>query len=169
MEQPGRYIEYARLCLSGATAELSLPIAAVEENPAFSSAKHQLFMSASIKDGSPLVRDLALDPAALRRIVQPPSDRGAGERMILPISLIDPKLTNTTIAKACADLSKNVNVVVLTSSAKQANTWTQAGATFSKKTDVTVFITFEAPVTPGFALLPRTITLRPHKRVAFRA
>lgn len=131
-----RYIDYARLCLSGTNAELSLPIAAVEENPAYSSAKHRLFMSASIKDGAPLVRDLALEPQALTRIVQPPSDRGSGERMILPISLIDPKLPKTAIATLCAALSKTVNVVVLTSSAKQSATWTASGAALSQGNEV---------------------------------
>lgn len=131
-----RYLEYARLCLTGTTAELSLPIAAVEENPAFSSAKHRLFMSASIKDGSPLVRDLGLDASALARIVQPTSDRGAGERMILPVSLIDPKLTKATIAQVAADLSQSVNVVVLTSAAKQAEVWVKAGATLRHGSDV---------------------------------
>lgn len=131
-----RYLEYARLCLTGATAELSLPIAAVEENAAFSAAKHRLFMSASIKDGSPLVRDLGLDPTALSRIVQPPSDRGAGERMILPISLIDPGITKPEIAELCGELAKNVNVVVLTSSAKQAGVWTKSGAALREKTAV---------------------------------
>jgi hypothetical protein len=133
-----RYLDYARLCVTGTSAELSLPIAAVEENPAFNAAKHRLFMSASIKDGSPLVRDLALDPAALSRIVQPPSDRGAGERMILPVSLIDPKIPKAAIAQLCGELSKtkNVNVVVLTSSAKQADTWTKAGAIRKQGTEV---------------------------------
>lgn len=125
-----RYLEYARLCLSGTAAELSLPVAAVEENPAYNAARHRLFMSASIKEGSPLLRDVALDRGALARIVQPPSDRGAGERMILPAALIDPTLSKSALARLCGELSKSVNVVVLTSSTKQASLWTAAGATF---------------------------------------
>lgn len=127
-----RYVEYARLCISGTTAELSLPVAAVEENLAYISAKHRLFMSASIKDGSALLRDLALDPAALSRIIEPPSDRGAGERMILPAALIDPDLNKAAIAAICSDVSKHANVVVLTSSAKQAEVWQQSGAVLKK-------------------------------------
>src|SRR5262249_44831741 len=53
-----RYLEYARLCISGTAAELSMPVSACEENRPYASAKHRLFMSASIKDGSGLVRDL---------------------------------------------------------------------------------------------------------------
>lgn len=123
-----RYVDCARLCISGSVAELSLPVTAVEEHTAYHGAKHRLFMSASIKDGSSLLKDLELDADALTRIVQPSSDRGAGERMILPVALIDPQLRTAGIARLCADLAKSVNVVVLTSSAKQAQTWQSAGA-----------------------------------------
>jgi len=125
-----RYIEYARCCISGAGAELSLPVAAVEENAPYTAAKHRVFMSASIKDGSPLLRDMDLDEGSLERIVQPESDRGAGERMILPIALIEPSLNKTSVGRICADVSKSANVVVLTSSAKQALGWTSAGAAY---------------------------------------
>lgn len=131
-----RYMEYARLCISGSAAELSLPVATVEENGPYSGAKHRLFMSASIKDGSALLRDLALDPGALSRIIEPPSDRGAGERMVLPIALIDTTLEKPAIAEICKDISAKANVVVLTSSAKQAQAWEAAGAKLSKAKDV---------------------------------
>jgi hypothetical protein len=131
-----RYVEYARLCISGTVAELALPVAAVEESGPYSGAKHRLFMSASIKDGSALLRDLALDPNSLSRIIEPPSDRGAGERMVLPIALIDTTLEKAAIAEICKDVSDKANVVVLTSSAKQAQTWEAAGAKLSKLKDV---------------------------------
>ncbi|HMN44675.1 MAG TPA: DEAD/DEAH box helicase family protein [Povalibacter sp.] len=131
-----RYLDYARLCISGAAAEVSLGVAAVEENGSYASAKHRLFMSASIKDGSSLLRDLCLDPKALGRIIEPPSDRGAGERMILPISLIDSGLEKLTVAKICAEASVSANVVVLTSSAKQASVWVEAGAKLKQGKDV---------------------------------
>ena len=131
-----RYAEYARLCISGVTAELSLPVAAVEENAAYSSAKHRLFMSASIKDGSSAIKDLALDPHALTRIVEPPGDRGAGERMVLPVALIDPDLSKVLLAKLCHSVSAAANVVVLTSSGKQAEIWANEGAVFRQGNDV---------------------------------
>lgn len=131
-----RYAEYARLCITGVSAELSLSVAAVEENAAYSTPKHRLFMSASIKDGSSAIRDLAIDPAALGRIVEPSGDRGAGERMILPVALIDPDLSKNAIAKLCHSASAAVNVVVLTSSGLQAEIWVTAGAVFRQGADV---------------------------------
>ena len=126
-----RYPELARLCISGSAAELSLPIAAVEENAQYSQAKHRLFMSASIKDGSFLISDLACSPGALERLVEPPEDEGAGERMILPTSLISADATKKEVAFICTGLAKETNVVVLTSAEAQANLWVEAGATLS--------------------------------------
>lgn len=124
-----RYVDHARLCISGTNAELSLPIPAVEEKLALEKARHRLFMSASIKDGTLLIRDLGCDPDALDRVIEPPSDKGAGERMILPLALIDPNLEKPAVASLCSVLAKHVNVVVLTSSIAQASTWQQLGAT----------------------------------------
>lgn len=124
-----RYVENARLCISGTSVELALPVPATEENFAYSKSKHRLYMSASIKDGTSLIRDLECDDKALDRVVQPPSDKGAGERMILPVALIDPKLTKDDVAQLCAGFAARTNVVVLTSSSAQSQVWAAAGAT----------------------------------------
>ncbi|QYF93057.1 DEAD/DEAH box helicase family protein [Massilia sp. PAMC28688] len=124
-----RYLEDARLCISGSAVELSLPVAPVEQKGAYASARHRLFMSASIKDGTALIRDLDCNPKALDRVIQPESDKGAGERMILPVSLIDPTLSKQAVATLCMKLAERTNVVVLTSSAAQAKIWQAAGAT----------------------------------------
>lgn len=131
-----RYLEYARLCISGTTVEISMPVAPSEENLAYASAKHRLFMSASIKDGTGLIRDLDCSHEALKRIIEPPSDRGAGERMILPVSLIDPALKKAQIADLCAAYAKRANVVVLTSSGKQTASWVEAGAVMKQGDEV---------------------------------
>jgi hypothetical protein len=131
-----RYPELFRVCVSGAQVELSLPVAAVEENGPFSNARHRLYMSASIKDGSSLIRDLDCAPNALSRVIEPNSDRGAGERMILPVALIDPALKKADIARLCAELASKVNVVVLTSSRSQAHAWVDAGAELKQGGDV---------------------------------
>jgi hypothetical protein len=123
-----RYVEHARLCISGTEAELSLLIPAVEENPAYAGAKHRLFMSASIKDGGSLIRELGCNENAFKRVVEPESDKGAGERMVLPLALVDAKLDKSSVAKLCHEFSAEANVVVLTSSAKQAESWVNAGA-----------------------------------------
>ncbi|KVP97370.1 hypothetical protein WJ97_10125 [Burkholderia ubonensis] len=123
-----RYLEYARLCISGTRAELSCFVPPVEDNTSYSGAKHRLFMSASVKDGATLIRDMDCDPDALCRVIELDSDRGAGERMILPVSLISPKFDRSDIGKICASFVNRANTVVLTSSKRQADMWSQFGA-----------------------------------------
>lgn len=92
-------------------------------------------MSASIKDISGLIGVLGCDADACARLIEPTEDEGAGERMILPTSLIDPTSKKPEIAAACALLAKQTNVVVLTTSAAQAKAWTNAGAVLSQDKD----------------------------------
>lgn len=130
-----RYLDQARVCISGVAAEISLPIAAVEERAVYASAKHRLFMSASIKDGSSFIADLDCDPEAFKRVIEPVEDEGAGERMMLATSLISPDATKKDIAAVCAALAKQTNVVVLTSSEAQSKMWVDAGARLSQGKD----------------------------------
>jgi hypothetical protein len=135
-ENISRYLDLARVCISGQTAEISLPIAAVEEISAYSSAKHRLFMSASIKDGSALISDLNCAPSAFNRIIEPSEDEGAGERMMLVASLLDSNSEKSKIAEVCKKIAATTNVVVLTSSIAQATDWTQNGATLHQGKEV---------------------------------
>lgn len=123
-----RYMELARVCVSGTSMEISLPLSVTEEFVSYANVKHRLFMSASIKDGSSLISDLGCDPVAFSRLIEPDEDAGAGERMILPVSLIGQDVAKSEVATLCAVLAKQTNVVVLTSSAAQAKDWTDAGA-----------------------------------------
>lgn len=128
-----KYLELARVCISGTSAEISLPHSAVEERLVYCSAKHRLFMSASIKDGSSFIADLDCDPGAFKRIIEPTEDEGAGERMMLATSLISPEAKKEEIADICNEISKYTNVVVLTSSEAQSKIWTESGATLCMK------------------------------------
>lgn len=130
-----RYVDLARCCISGIGAEISLQIPPVEEIAAYEGAKHRLFMSASIKDASSLISVLGCSTSAYTRLIEPVEDEGAGERMLLPTSLIDPDAKKSEIAALCGTLSKFANVVVLTSSGAQAELWEKAGATKSQGDD----------------------------------
>jgi Helicase C-terminal domain/Type III restriction enzyme, res subunit len=130
------YIEHTRICLSGARAEISLDVLPVEDVQSFSDTKHRLFMSASIKDGASLISNLGCDPDALKRVLEPPSDKGIGERLIIPIALVDPIMTREDVARICASLSQSTNVVVLCTSSKQTETWVSQGATYVQSADI---------------------------------
>lgn len=130
-----RYFDQARVCISGSSAEISLSVPPVEERAVYASAKHRLFMSASIKDGSSFIGDLDCDPEAFKRVIEPLEDEGAGERMMLATSLISPEASKKDIATVCSNLAKQTNVVVLTSSEAQAKVWIEAGAQLSQGKD----------------------------------
>ncbi|WP_240072650.1 DEAD/DEAH box helicase [Cupriavidus taiwanensis] len=127
-----RYSEYCRLCISGTRAELSFYVPPVEDNGSYTRVKHRLYMSASVKDGSSLIRELDCDPVALKRVIEIESDRGAGERMILPVALIDPALSRDDLRPLCEAALKKANIVALTSSSKQADAWVSLGANVKK-------------------------------------
>ena len=150
-----RYAELCRVCISGKSIELSLPVAASEENASYSAAKHRLFMSASIKDGSSMMSDLGCDPAAFTRLIEPSEDEGAGERMILPTSLISPGATKEEVAAVCATARRLTNVVVLTSSSAQGTVWTSAGATLAERNDVDTAIETLKKSTQNFFVFPQ--------------
>lgn len=123
-------LKLCRCALSGTSAEISPEVLPTDQVRAFSQPAHRLFMSATLADDSLLTRELGVSPSAAGRPILPPSDRGLGERMILAPSLIDPDLDRAYVMNLCADLSKNYNVVVLTSSALLAADWEKMGATY---------------------------------------
>lgn len=119
-----------RCVMSGAHAEISPEVLPTERVRAFSQPAHRLFMSGTLADDSLLTRELGVAPSATANPILPPSDRGLGERMILAPSLVDPDLDRAYIMDLCADLAKNYNVVVLTSSGELAADWVAKGATY---------------------------------------
>ncbi len=135
-----RNIALSRLCISGQSIEISLYLSDVDSNNAYSNARNRLYMSASIKDGASLLREMNCLPQSVIKIVEPPSDRGVGERMILASSLIDPKIKKQDIAFLASELAKDTNVVVLTSSNAQAEIWRDLGATIAQGEDVSASI-----------------------------
>ena len=54
-------------------------------------------MSATLSDDSPLTRELGCDMESVANPITASSDRGVGERMILPAELIDAQLDRNTI------------------------------------------------------------------------
>jgi len=121
-------LRYCRCIVSGEGIEISPIVLPVQNCRAFSEAPHRLFLSATLADDAVLVRDLCCDPEAVENPVVASGDRGLGERMVIPPSLVDTSLNREWVARVCAELSKKVNVVVLSPSAQAARTWVDAGA-----------------------------------------
>lgn len=123
-------LELARCTFSGYSCEVRLDPPPVNQWRPYLVAKHRLFMSASVNDGSSLIREIGCDPSALDRQVIASSDRGPGERMIITTSLVDPSFEDSAVASMARELAATTNVVVLVSSEAQSKIWVAAGARF---------------------------------------
>ena len=129
-------LELARCTISGSGAEVSLDPAPVNQWRPYGAAKHRLFMSASINDGSALIRELDCSAEAVAQQLASPTDRGPGERMIITTSLVDPYIERGQIAELASQLKAHANVVVLVSSKHEARDWCAHGAVHVEGDDV---------------------------------
>ena len=119
-----------RCVISGDSIEIAPEVLPTDQVRAFSQAKHRLFMSATLADDSLLVRELGVSGAAACEPILPPSDKGLGERMILAPGLVDESLGREFNMALCQELAKTFNVVVLTSSERQAQEWAGVGGEY---------------------------------------
>ncbi len=122
-------LELCRCIVGGAGIEITPDVPPVENVRAYKNAKHRLFTSATLADDSALVRELGCAPDAALTPVQPSSDAGVGERMVLAPTLINKTLDREWVMSWCSRISKVVRVVVLTASTPTANEWQKHGAT----------------------------------------
>lgn len=129
-------LERMRVLVSGKRLELSCEVLPIRVVKAYSQAPHRMFMSATLADDAPLVRDLGCDVASARTPVSPSQDRGTGERMVLVPSLVDPELTDEVLTRWIASLASIYRTVVLTPSRARANVWEELGATVASGDEV---------------------------------
>lgn len=123
-------INLCRCVVSGRTAEIVPEIVPIRMVSSFDNARHKLYMSATLADDSVLTRELGATKNSALNPIMPPADRGLGERMIVAPSLIDSQLDRDCIINLSKELSEKYNVVVLTSSARQADDWIARGARY---------------------------------------
>ena len=120
--------------------EISSILPLVENVPAYHKAKNKLFMSATLADDSFLIRELNCSVKAAMEPIKPISDKGTGERMVLSPELISSHLDREKIMKLAYELSKKVNVVVLSSSEKRAKQWEKHNAKVFLKDEVETIV-----------------------------
>lgn len=130
------HLRWCRCIVSGAGIEMIPDILPINLVKAFWESPHRLFMSATLADDSVLVRELGCEPQAAQKPIFSGADTGIGERMVLAPSLVDKRLSRGWIMKWCQNLSRKVNVVVLSPSEKSARDWEKVGAVFSLGDDV---------------------------------
>ncbi|WP_373998753.1 DEAD/DEAH box helicase [Bdellovibrio bacteriovorus] len=121
-------LRWCRCVISSNVIEIAPELPPVQMVKAFESAKHRLFMSATLADDSVLVRELNCDEKAAQNPITPHADRGLGERMVLTPSLTSKSFDRTWVMKLCKQMSEKYKIVVLCASEKAANDWAAYGA-----------------------------------------
>lgn len=121
-------LHLSRCIASGRGVEIIPDLPPVHKCPAYTDAKHRLFMSATLADDSVLVRELECSTKAALQPIIPHSDKGLGERMVLAPSLVHNDLNRESVMELCSAISKHVKVVVLSPNEIAARQWEDVGA-----------------------------------------
>lgn len=133
-------LENCRLVLSGASGQLAVDPPAVDRVQHYQGASHRLFMSASIHDGSVLIRELDCDPSSAAEPVEIGGEAAVGERMVIVPSLVDPEFDDNDIRRIAFGVSAHANVVVLVSSREDAKPWAEMGAVVATNETISLVI-----------------------------
>ncbi|PBS14143.1 hypothetical protein CMZ82_01350 [Lysobacteraceae bacterium NML93-0792] len=128
-----RSLEMCRIVigLQGAAITLDPPFSDYLEH--YVKVRHRLFMSASLHDGAPLIRELGCDEVSAANPIQVSGETAVGERMVLVPSLIDPAFSRDSLLRLARHFSQLTNVVVLVSSDAQSEYWVSGGAVKAEK------------------------------------
>lgn len=122
-------LRYCRCVISGNQIEIAPPLPSFEKCPAYTEAPNKLFMSATLADDSFLIREANCTIKDEQSIIQPPSDRGVGERMVIAPEIVSPHMNREWLMNYGRKLSSSHNVVILSPSEKKAKDWEEYGAT----------------------------------------
>lgn len=126
-----RNLELARLVIGGRGAAIALDPPLVAHVEHYERAKHRLFMSASIHDGAPLIRELGCEAVAAENPIEISGEAAVGERMVLVPSLISSDLGREQVCSVVKQFVSSANVVVLVPSEAAAKFWMDNGASIA--------------------------------------
>jgi replicative superfamily II helicase len=120
--------------IGGKSLEIAPYLPPLDAFGSFFSAKHRVFMSATVTNDSFLVRGLQLEPATLRNPLALKDEKWSGEKMLLLPSLIDPSLDRNSIVNKFGTMvpRRTYGVVALTPSFNAAEFWGKCGAVVVK-------------------------------------
>ena len=121
--------------ISGSSIEISPYLPPLNLFGSYYSAKHRVFMSATVTDDSFLIRGLGLSPSTIKNPLMFNAERWSGEKMILIPSLIDPSLDRSTIVARFAKPvdKRRIGFVALVPGFGWTKDWGGYGATVATK------------------------------------
>jgi tetratricopeptide (TPR) repeat protein len=99
-------LEYCNCVFSGSRLEIVPRIISIDLLPSFDNAKHRIFLSATLMEDAFLIKDLAIDPYAVKTPLTHTSQIFSGERTIIIPSYINPLILKKNIISWITHLSK---------------------------------------------------------------
>ena len=116
--------------ISGIGLEIEPYLAPLGDFRTFTTAKHRVYMSATIADDAFLVKGLGVAPDVISNPLIYEHEKWSGEKMVLIPSLISEKLTRAEIVRVFARVRKGRTwgAVAITRSFKNSKDWEQYGA-----------------------------------------
>lgn len=120
--------------ISGNSLEISPYVPPLNLFGSYYTAKHRVFMSATVTDDSFLIRGLGLSPATVKNPLVFKDERWSGEKMILIPALIDPSLDRSAIVARFAkrEDARKFGIVALVPGFAWTRDWEAYGATVAK-------------------------------------
>lgn len=122
--------------ISDKTIEITPQCIPIEYIPSFQNAKRRFFLSATLLDDSYLIKEFDVSYEAVINPLKPKISGDIGERMIIVPSLVDNSLNEDKIVQLIEKRLKENNVVVLTSSNKNAKKWEKYKAEIARKDSI---------------------------------
>jgi len=116
--------------ISGRIIDISPRIIPIQKFPSFSEAPKRVFLSATLTEDAFLIRDLGIDPNAVKKPIMHKEIKYSGERLVLIPTLIDPYLLKIDIIRNLLKIlenSKDFGMFSLVPSFYQSKIWEKEG------------------------------------------
>lgn len=116
-------IKYCNCYISNKKIEIiphKIPLSII---PSLSNAKRKIYMTATLSDNSILISHFNVNTNSISKPIIPETAGNIGERLILTPQEINPRLTREELEKYISGKSKEINVVVIVPSHRQASLW----------------------------------------------
>lgn len=114
---------FSRVVFTGEQLTITPLCSPVSQITNFHTAKHRVYLTATLADDSVLVTDFGAEPASVSTPITPATAGDIGERMILAPMELNPAVSVQAVRNSIKNLAEQHNVVVIVPSKRIATIW----------------------------------------------
>ena len=130
------FLESSQCFISGDKLEISPMQNPLEKIPDYNTADFRFVLSATFNNNFELISELGLNKHSVLNPIKVDYGNESGEKLILAPKRIYNQITDNDVITLMSKISKNINVVVLTTSSGTAKKWIDKGAIFVDKNNI---------------------------------